>query len=214
MAENNQTAAIILASGFSKRFKSQCCSGASGMNKLLLPFHGKPLARYALELVSSFDFSAGIFFVAASDAVAALAGDLPGIRVIKNSAPEKGQRESVRLGVEAAAGAEAGYYMFFVCDQPFLDADTVGRILDERQHGFIVEPSCREKPGNPCLFSEVFRVELLSLKDGETPRLIKNRHKDKIKTVELANPLVLEDIDDKETLRRLSGFTIPGEKFL
>jgi len=185
--------AILLASGFSKRFGVQ--------NKLLVSFDGKPLARYTLELVQGIDFSGGIFFITASDEVASLAQDLPDIKVIKNNDPGKGQRESVRLGVEAA---DAEYYMFFVCDQPFLDTATVKRILEERRPGCIVEPSYRGRPGNPCLFSGSFRKELLSLGEGETPRLIKERHPEAIRVAELSDPLVLEDIDNREDLERLS----------
>jgi molybdenum cofactor cytidylyltransferase len=190
----NQVAAILLASGFSERF--------GGRNKLLTPFLGKPLARYTLELAAKMDFSGGIYFIAASCDVAALAADLDAVRVIKNAAPEKGLRESVRLGVEAAR-QDARHFLFFNCDQPFLDACTVESVLKEREHGCIVEPRYRAKPGTPCLFSDVFRGELLSLADGETPRLIKARHPEAIRGVDISNPLALEDIDDEETFNRL-----------
>ena len=187
-------AAILMASGFSKRF--------NGLNKLLVPFRGKPLARYTLELVSALDFSGGIFFIAASENVAAIAADLPVVTVIKNNAPEKGIRESVRLGVEAA-GSGAGYYLFFPCDMPFLNADTVKSILDLRRHGRIVEPHFRGVPGNPCLFSGTFRDELLSLKEGETPRLIKERHPGAVIGFDVKNPSVLEDVDDEASYIRI-----------
>jgi len=183
--------AILMASGFSKRFGSR--------NKLLVPFRGKPLARYTIELASAIGFSGGIYFVSSSSGAAALAPDLPELRVIKNTAPEKGLRESVRLGVEAA-DTDTAYYLFFPCDMPFLDAYTVRRIIDERRQGCIVEPRYRDRPGNPCLFSALFREELLSLGEGETPRIIKARHPEAIRTVEVSDPLVLEDIDDEETL--------------
>ena len=189
LPKSSPIAAILLASGFSRRFGKQ--------NKLLFPFRGKPLARYTLELAATMGFSGGIYFIVASCEVAALADDLDAVRVVKNASPEKGQRESVRLGVEAA-GLNAGYYLFFPCDQPFLDVCTVQSILDAREHGCIVEPRCGSKPGNPCLFSSVFRGELLSLADGETPRLIKGRHPEALRGVEISNPLVLEDIDDEK----------------
>ena len=194
MKVSDGAAAILMASGFSKRF--------GGQNKLLVPFRGKPLARYTLELVDAFEFSGGIYFVTSSDDAAALAADLPRVRVVKNTAPEKGQRESVRLGVEAA---DAACYLFFPCDMPFLDRDTVQRILDERRPGCIVEPRYRGKPGNPGLFSAAFREELLSLAEGESPRIIKARHPQALLAVEVSNPLALEDIDDEETLKRFEG---------
>jgi len=187
-----------MASGFSERFGKQ--------NKLLVDFRGKPLARYTLELAAGINFSGGIFFTASSCDVAALASDIGAVRALKNTAPEKGMRESVRLGLEAA-GTEPDYYLFFPCDQPFLDAITVQHILDAKAPGRIVEPRYGDRPGNPCLFSAVFREELLSLNEGETPRIIKARHPQALRIVEISNPLALEDIDDEETLKRYSSIS-------
>ena len=182
-----------MASGFSKRFGSR--------NKLLVPFRGKPLACYTLELVNAIGFSGGIYFVSSSHDAEALAADLPDIRVIYNTAPERGLRESVRLGI-TVADADTAYYLFFPCDMPFLDAPTVRRIIGERKPACIVEPRFNGRPGNPSLFSAFFREELLSLGNGETPRIIKARHPEALRTVEVSNPLVLEDIDDEETLNQ------------
>jgi len=196
METTDKTAAILMASGFSKRF--------GGRNKLLVPFRGKALARYTLELASSLDFRGGIYFITPSAEIAALTSDLPNISVIINTRAEKGLRESVRLGVEAA-DADTAYFLFFPCDQPFLDRSTVRRILDERQPGCIVEPRYRDRPGNPGLFSVFFREELLSLAEGETPRIIKARHPQALRVVDVPDPLILEDIDDEETLRRFEN---------
>jgi len=57
--------------------------------------------------------------------------------------------------------------------------------------------------GSPCLFSGVFRDELMSLKEGEAPRVIKVRHSDTLIHAPVVNPLLLADIDDRETLERL-----------
>jgi molybdenum cofactor cytidylyltransferase len=213
-----------MASGFSRRFAPE--------NKLLVPFRGKPLARHTLDLVLGMDCFAGIFFVAACDEVAALArGGPERLRVIRNGHPERGQRESIRLGVAAASGANgpsggaasgevprqdgsapaADYYMFFPCDQPLLDAGTVRRILDARRPGTIVQPCYRGKPGNPALFSAVFREALLALGEGEQGRDIIRRRPERLVRVEIAlsgdppfpdiSPLT--DIDDPGMLRRL-----------
>ena len=194
---HSDVSAILMASGFSRRFGEQ--------DKLLATFRGKALARYTLELVTRMDFGQ-IFFIVASDYVAALAEDLSAVRVVKNAAPEKGRRESVRLGLEAA-GSDPAYYLFFPCDQPFLDVPSVQRILDARQPGCIVEPRYQGRPGNltcrgsPSLFSAAFREELLSLKEGEAPGSIKTRRPEALIGVELDNSLVLKDIDDEETLK-------------
>jgi CTP:molybdopterin cytidylyltransferase MocA len=123
------------------------------------------------------------------------------VKVIRNDHPEKGQRESVRLGVEASS---TNWYLFFPCDQPLLDAETVLRIIGEaKTEGRIIQPSFRGRPGNPVLFSAAFREELLSLKEGEHPRNIKERHPDAVYSIELENETALFDADDPETLLKL-----------
>ena len=215
MEISGPVAAILMASGVSERFGER--------DKLLVPFRGKPLARYTLELAAALDlpeenpgptgqgfygswsrrgFGGGIFFVVSSNDVASLAVDLNGVTVIKNTAPEKGLRESVRMGMEVA-GPGAEYYLFFPCDMPILDAATVRRVLAVREPGCIVEPRYRNRPGNPCLFSAAFREELLSLKEDETPRLIKARYPEALKVVDVSDALILEDVDDEETLKWL-----------
>lgn len=188
--------AILMASGLSLRFGSE--------NKLLVPFRGKALARYTLDLVCAMDCFREIIFVAADERTAALAGGLP-LTLVRNAAPEKGQRESVRLGVEAAGpAAAAAYYIFFPCDQPLLDAASVRLILKARQPGRIVEPRYRGEPGSPSLFSAAFRDELLALNEGESPRVIKARHPEAVLAVELDNPLAFADIDRPEDMARLN----------
>ena len=188
------TAAILMASGFSKRFGQN--------NKLLFPFEGKALARHTLELVCDFSFPAGIFFVTATEETASLSADLNTVKVVRNHSPCKGLRESIRLGIEAA-NPNTEYFIFFPCDQPFLDAATVRLVLEAARQGCIVEPRYKGKPGNPCLFSADFREELLSLKEGETPRVLKTRHSNALISVEINNPLAHEDIDDEKSLETL-----------
>ncbi|MDR0444390.1 MAG: nucleotidyltransferase family protein [Treponema sp.] len=199
----DEIAAILIASGFSRRFGSE--------NKLLFPFRGKPLAAHTLDLVCRFDKSgaegslfSGIYFVASDERVAALAAGLP-VTVIHNNAPEKGRRESVRLGVEAAGMPD--YYFFFPCDQPMLDAETLWLIMAARQPGKIVEPFFEGSlvcQGSPSLFSAAFRDELLTLGEGEKPGVIKVRHPDAVIKKEIKNSLALVDIDMPEDIEKYS----------
>jgi molybdenum cofactor cytidylyltransferase len=201
-APQGKVFAILAAAGFSSRF--------GGENKLLVPFRGKPMARHILDLVLGENYFSGIFFIYSDDRAAALVKNIPDkvltqgvpVTLIHNAAPERGQRESVRLGVQAAKADENDYFFFFPCDQPLLDADTLRLIFAARKKGRIVEPRCRGEGGSPSLFSAVFRDELLSLQEGEAPRVIKARYPHAVFPVTVSNPLVLTDIDDRETLRR------------
>lgn len=185
--------AVLMASGFSERFGAQ--------DKLVSCFRGKALARHTLELVCRASaFFGELFFVAASEAVRELVRGLP-VRVIWNEHPERGQAESIRLGVNAS-GAE--YYGFFPCDQPLLDAETVGRLAAACRPGCIVEPAFQGIPGTPTFFSCTFRAELLGLQPGESGRVIKRRHPEAVITVPLSRPEPLFDVDTPEMLEALA----------
>lgn len=192
--------AILMASGFSKRF--------GGANKLLYPFRGKALVLYTLELVSAGGLFENIFFVTAFDAAAALAARFKGITIIRNANPERGQRESIRLGVEAAEKTvdfEDGHYIFFPCDQPFLDGESLQLILNARRRSHIVQPFYRGEKGSPVLFSRTFGAELAALAPGEHGRDIIKKYPDKLIRVDTPpreGPSPLTDIDDPEMLAR------------
>jgi molybdenum cofactor cytidylyltransferase len=197
----DSAAAILMASGFSRRFGEK--------NKLLEPFRGKPLARHTLELVTELGafFKGGIFLVSPDGETASLADGLSGLKAVRNRAPEKGQRESIRLGLEAAeAFAVSAYYMFFPCDQPFLDAGTVSLVLEARKRGRIVQPRCFNERGSPVLFCRSFRDELLNLAPGEHGRDIILKHPGLLITIDIpcpsGTPSPLTDIDDPETFLR------------
>ena len=184
--------AILLASGFSRRF------GAT--NKLIWPFRGKPLALYTLELVCSLPFKS-VHFVASNPDVTRLAISFP-VRSHYNANPERGQCESVKLGTLAS---DADYYMFFPCDQPLLDAKTVLSVCGKAAPGKIAFPIFNGNPSAPTLFSKAFREELISLKDGENARLIKSRHLDALLPVSVADGNTLIDIDTCEDLKALAN---------
>lgn len=189
----NKIDAILMASGFSDRFK--------GENKLLVLYKDKPMASYTIELACSMGFNR-VILVAADEKTANLATGF-NISVIKNDHPEYGQRESIRLGVSES---DADFYMFFTCDQPLLDADTVSKIVNMAQDGKIIYPSYRGYPGNPALFSRRYRRELLDLKQGENARVIKSRHKESCIEVEIKSERALFDVDTNEDFIRLKNF--------
>lgn len=184
---------ILLASGFSRRF--------GGGNKLLRTFRGKTLIARALELACSLPYGGRVILVHAAAETAEAAGGFP-VLSIRNQRPERGMSESVRLGVEASA---AGQYLFMPCDQPLLDAAAVDAVVSRRAPGRIVVPRHAGSPGNPVLFSADFREELLTLPDGDSPRLLKKRHADSVLHVDIDNPLPLRDVDTEEDLRLLDA---------
>ena len=193
LARDEPVDAILLASGFSRRFGDQ--------NKLLAPFCGKPLAQHTLELFSRMPEIGAVFFVTAHAELEPMAAAFSA-SVVKNKNPQRGQAESVRLGVLAS---DAKHYLFVPCDQPLLDEATVRAILARRAHGKIVAPAYAGSHKSPTLFSAAFRAELLALADGQPPRAVRERHPASVVTVEMMDPLPLSDIDEPKDLATLEA---------
>lgn len=185
--------AILMASGFSQRFGDE--------DKLLALFCGKPLAQHALDLACGFAGFGQVFFVAARPAVQRLAQGRA-CTLLENLHPERGARESIRLGVLAS---KADYYLFLPCDQPLLDEATLTKIMAVRRPGCIVEPHFEGTPGSPALFSATFRDELLALQDGQNARIIKQKHPAAVVKVPFVCPLPLCDIDTPAALAQLEA---------
>lgn len=190
-----QVDAILMASGFSKRFGDR--------DKLLQPFRGMPLAEHALSLLCGMEQIGRVHFVYSSEAVGRLAERYPA-NALYNANPQRGACESIRLGVSASG---AGYYLFVPCDQPLLDAATIEAIICRRKAGSIVVPYSGGVPGSPALFSDAFREELLQLEDGETGRVVQKRNAKAVIPFEVGDAAFLEDIDTEDDLARLAGQT-------
>lgn len=198
-----QIDAIILASGFSKRFGAQ--------NKLLAPLCGMPLVEYPLRLVCGTPGIHTVWLVCASNAVAEVGNAYP-VQILRNTNAQRGQAESIRLAVRAS---DADSYLFLTADQPLLDARTLQLVMAAAAEGRIVQPAFGKRAGSPTLFSKTFRPQLLALPDGEGARGILRRHPGAVHRVQVHSPHVLEDVDTPEDLQRaatwLGGHTETAE---
>ncbi|MDO4555621.1 MAG: nucleotidyltransferase family protein [Lachnospiraceae bacterium] len=173
--------AIILAAGNSKRF----CG-----NKLLEPFHGKPLYRYTVDMALSLPFEEIILVTQYEDILKEgqkrkEAGE--NLTVVHNDCPEEGIARSIRLGTIAAG---KGYdLMFFVCDQPFLKRESLlfmMQTFEEEKKGKILCAACKdgfgkEKTGNPNIFSRCYYEEFFSLLGEQGGKKIIRNHLDEVK---------------------------------
>lgn len=184
-------AAILMASGFSRRFGQA--------NKLLLPIEGVPMAARTMELVCRSPLFSQRIAVAADGAVLALGEGKP-LTMIRNDNPQRGMCESIRLGVLAA---DAAHYMFFPCDQPFLTEEVLQALVEASAPGRMVVPEREGMPSSPTIFSAAFREELLALPDGAGGRIVLRAHPQAVIRVPIEDGRALADIDTPEDARRL-----------
>jgi CTP:molybdopterin cytidylyltransferase MocA len=178
-----RTAVILEAAGDSKRF---------GSNKLLHAMDdGRPMIAPVLDAVRSIDAYRKII-VTQYDEVADLAD---GFTVVRNDRPDLGISRSMKLGIEAAGGADA--YMFCVCDQPGLRASTLESLIEAYKKGTagIVSLAWQGKMCNPKIFSSRYRSELMSLSGDTGGRQIIAGHKNDLLLVEAQSEDDVRDID-------------------
>ena len=185
------TDAILMASGFSRRFL--------GENKLLQIFNGKPLVWHTLSLVSQMNCFQNILFVYHHPEVGEIAKEFP-VNAIYNPNSALGVCESIHLGVEAAS---ADYYLFLTCDQPLLTPAIISSLLANAQPGCFVQPAYEGRPGNPVLFSNIHREELVRLEPGQRGRTVVERHPENLLTVPITDRWALEDTDTPEKFSTL-----------
>ena len=191
--------AIIMASGKSERM---------GTNKLLLEYRGMTFIENTLEKVLKENFYEFAIVTSdkkvkkkAQDYMKNLETDEKKIYIIDNKKSEKGQSESIKIGLKTLGKCDG--YMFFSCDQPFLTSDTIKKILQNFRTKGITIPEYNGKRSLPVIFGENFKDELLKLEGDTGGKTVISNHQDKIKIVEIENPYEGKDIDTKEDYEML-----------
>lgn len=184
--------AIILASGFSKRFNG---------NKLLALYQEKPLIMHIIDKVARQNFYEMIV-VSQYDEVLNLASHATSskgaIKVIQNNNPQKGISESIKLGIKGSQPCDA--YMFFVGDAPLIREETISDMVDryktlERKDTAILCPFYEGERGNPVIFAHVYHQELMELSGDEGGKQLIVRHNECVIKYEVGHGKELLDID-------------------
>ena len=211
---------ILLAAGTSRRM--------GGRDKLLLEYKGKTLLQWAFELLVSLPLYEKILVTSKTrleqiniqySIVPALITDeipakvelshlihtlnLPSdVHAIINPTPEKGQSESLRLGLEAASGQ---WYLFLAADQPLLTCSCLQPLfqLAKTNTDKIIFPSINGKPCTPTLFPARYRENLQNLTGDTGGRAIRAANPEACLPYEVENPECFIDIDNEEDYRLL-----------
>lgn len=177
---------VLMASGESRRF---------GGNKLLAPFHGKPLIGQMLAVTDSPLFSERIVVTRHPEVaglcrqhdVRVLLHDLPwrsdtirlGLDALTHCAPQPpGSTDTGDTGCSRNISSVSPPYpevpslsgcMFCPCDQPLLTLETVEAMAAAfiGQPGYVYRASYKGLPGSPIIFPESFFPALRNLPQGK-----------------------------------------------
>lgn len=179
---------ILLAAGSSKRFAG---------NKLLYPINGKPMYRHLLDIIPEigFSFHTQILVTQHREIEESVHTEYPGWNVIQNTSPELGITHSLQLGLQASKDSDA--WLFMVCDQPWLESETVRKLLKTYQtSGKGIACVClKGEPGNPVLFDKKYHRELMELTGDRGGKQIVRRYPEDCVYVEASRKQELTDVD-------------------
>lgn len=186
----NLISAIVMASGFSKRM---------GQNKLLMKYKNKCLIEHTLGIVSNCNYKEKIL-VTQYEEIKKIGKKLK-FKVVMNKYPNKGQSESIKLGVKNCDKSEG--YMFFVGDQPLLNKNDIEKLIKvfKEDTSFIVIPKYKERLGNPVIYPSIYKEQILKLEGDKGGKSI-IKSSDKIKYVDVCEN-TLFDIDNIENFNNL-----------
>lgn len=179
---------IILASGLSRRM---------GTDKLLLPVGGVPVIERVIAAASKSKLGE-VVLVCTNDSVASI-GRKYGAKIVGNNAPELGQSNSIRLGVENSSLTTDGF-MFLVGDQPFIDESIINGLIDGfiKGNGSAAVPLYNGVRGNPVIFASSQKDKLSNLCGDSGGRVLLEQLKESIITVSFTDGKLGLDIDTRE----------------
>ena len=179
---------VVLAAGLSRRY---------GGNKLLEERVSEdPLYEVTLDKLTQFPDCIRVV-VTRFDEIETAAKQC-GMVTVRNDAPELGISHSLHLGLQACLEQSPSLrgVLFMVCDQPYLRAETIERILEDgfAHPGSIVCAGYAGKRGNPVLWDGRYFGELLELTGDVGGRQIIKKYPEMVRLVECGEN-ELKDVD-------------------
>jgi molybdenum cofactor cytidylyltransferase len=187
------TCGLILAAGESRRM---------GSPKALLEYRGETFL----------DRLIGLFRRRCSPVIAVLGAEREMVRaglrragdaaLVENPDFHLGQLTSMQCGLRAVP-AEADGVLFTLVDHPAVMPATIDALLDCSATAPLRIPRCGGRRGHPIWISESLIPEFLALPAGASAREIVTRHASEIAYIDVDDPGILADVDDRAAYRRL-----------
>lgn len=182
-----------MASGLSRRL---------GRDKLFVEYRGKTLLEITIDRL----IKAGLdeIIIVYRDRRVLEIAERYSLVAVYNENSELGQSESIRIGIKSANANTYGY-MFSVVDQPFMEVQTVEKLIElfEKDREKIVAPVCKGRRGNPVIFPVDLKEELLALSGDTGGKAVIENHLDRVNYLEVEE-LELFDIDRETDLDALN----------
>lgn len=181
---------IIYASGFSRRM---------GKDKLLIEIQGEKIIERVIKAAAGSNLDQ-VILVYRKKEIKEI-GEKYGVKTVYNGNADKGQSESMKLGIKNANKDHS--YMFIVGDQPFLTSSVINKLIYEYKKSKlpILLTYYDGDRGMPMIMSNKYKDELLNVVGDIGGREIVKRDSQYVHRVNIAEERPGIDIDTIDDLR-------------
>jgi molybdenum cofactor cytidylyltransferase len=190
------TCVVILAGGQSKRL---------GSPKQLLQVEGTTLLERTISAAQELGDGPVVVVLGAHAELILPEVRQAGIEVILNTDWQEGMASSLRAGIRhvEARHPQIDGILFLVCDQPFLQADLLQRLINLQASADLPVAACRygDRLGTPALFHQSVFSLLLDLKGDTGARKLLEGMADQVAVLDFEKGIY--DIDTREDYERL-----------
>ncbi|MEN8250182.1 MAG: nucleotidyltransferase family protein [Bacteroidota bacterium] len=188
--------AIVVAAGKSSR--------TGDTNKLMLPFGDSTILGTVIYNLTKSDVDEIVLVLQPDNELENSINDTEKIKITYNDSPQDGLTSSIQLGIEKANPDNA--CLVCLADMPLIKANDynllINRLLNDNSK-VIITPFKDGITGNPVLFSNHFRADILELKqmNGCKPVLTANHHY--LKKIDVESDAYFTDIDTLDQYKNL-----------
>jgi molybdenum cofactor cytidylyltransferase len=187
---------IILAAGEGKRM---------GKVKLTLPLGDKQLIEWVLQAVKLAPLDKYFLVVRPEDKEMIKIGESWGAEIVLNPEYRSGMSSSIRKALYQISSEVVEGIFILLGDQPLINPSIIFKMLKAFTPGKreIVVPFYKDKQGNPVLFDNYWRDELLELSGDVGGRVLIKANPERIKRVKIPDESIFLDIDREEDYQKM-----------
>lgn len=196
MALSPSFCGVILAAGASSRM---------GRDKALLPWRGMTFLESAIQALTDTEL---IVVVAGANAESLTPlVNATGAYLVRNPHPEQGQFSSLRIGLREVLQRGRDSAVLTLVDRPAPDRKTVALLkqafLDSPRNIWAVVPQFDGRHGHPVVVGREMIEAFLSAAADSTARDVEHAHQEHIRYLDVADPLVVWNVDTPEDYERI-----------
>jgi molybdenum cofactor cytidylyltransferase len=189
---------IILAAGEGKRM---------GKVKLTLPLGDKQLIEWVLQAVKLAPLDKYFLVVRPEDKEIIKIGESWGAEIVLNPEYRSGMSSSIRKALDQISSEVVEGIFVVLGDQPLINPSIIYKMLKAFTPGKreIVVPFYKDKQGNPVLFDNYWKEELMKLSGDVGGRVLIKAHPERIKRVKIPDESIFLDIDREEDYEKIKS---------